>query len=50
MIKKFTCIDAHTCGNPVRLVAAGTALEGADMSEKDSISARIRLDTQRTDV
>jgi len=35
MIKKFTCIDAHTCGNPVRLVAeGGPALYGADMSEK----------------
>lgn len=31
----FECIDAHTCGNPVRLVArGGPALEGADMSAK----------------
>jgi len=31
----FHCIDAHTCGNPVRLVAAGgPELEGKDMSEK----------------
>ncbi|MGL6269426.1 MAG: proline racemase family protein, partial [Chitinophagaceae bacterium] len=31
----FYCIDAHTCGNPVRLVAmGGPALEGNDMSEK----------------
>src|ERR1700733_10715561 len=31
----FTCIDAHTCGNPVRLVAAGgPELSGKDMSEK----------------
>ena len=31
----FQCIDAHTCGNPVRLVAGGgPALEGNDMSEK----------------
>lgn len=31
----FTCIDAHTCGNPVRVVASGgPALEGATMSEK----------------
>lgn len=31
----FFCIDGHTCGNPVRLVAAGgPALEGATMSEK----------------
>lgn len=31
----FHCIDAHTCGNPVRLVkAGGPALEGKDMSEK----------------
>lgn len=31
----FTCIDAHTCGNPVRVVAAGgPALEGNSMSEK----------------
>ena len=31
----FFCIDGHTCGNPVRLVAAGgPALRGASMSEK----------------
>lgn len=31
----FECIDAHTCGNPVRLVAkGGPALEGSNMSEK----------------
>ncbi|MEI8074233.1 MAG: 4-hydroxyproline epimerase [Bacteroidota bacterium] len=31
----FFCIDAHTCGNPVRVVAAGgPALEGNNMSEK----------------
>jgi 4-hydroxyproline epimerase len=31
----FYCIDGHTCGNPVRVVAAGgPALEGNDMSEK----------------
>ena len=33
--KKFFCIDAHTCGNPVRLVAGGGPfLHGKDMSEK----------------
>ncbi|GLQ54762.1 4-hydroxyproline epimerase [Devosia nitrariae] len=31
----FTCIDGHTCGNPVRLVAGGgPSLEGATMLEK----------------
>lgn len=31
----FHCIDAHTCGNPVRVVASGgPALEGPNMSEK----------------
>lgn len=31
----FQCVDAHTCGNPVRLVAeGGPALEGKSMSEK----------------
>ena len=31
----FTCIDAHTCGNPVRVVAeGGPELLGASMSEK----------------
>ena len=31
----FTCIDAHTCGNPGRLVVEGAPiLEGKDMSEK----------------
>ena len=33
--KRFFCIDAHTCGNPVRLVAGGgPLLDGANMSEK----------------
>jgi 4-hydroxyproline epimerase len=33
--KTFFCIDAHTCGNPVRLVAGGGPhLEGKNMSEK----------------
>ena len=31
----FFCIDGHTCGNPVRIVAAGApALPGADMSAR----------------
>lgn len=33
--KKFFCIDAHTCGNPVRLVAGGgPLLVGKSMMEK----------------
>jgi 4-hydroxyproline epimerase len=33
--KTFFCIDAHTCGNPVRVVAGGgPQLEGNSMSEK----------------
>lgn len=35
MRKSFFCIDAHTCGNPVRLVAGGgPLLEGKTMREK----------------
>ena len=35
MRKTFLCIDAHTCGNPVRLVVGGgPVLHGVDMSEK----------------
>jgi len=35
MKKTFFCIDAHTCGNPVRLVAGGgPVLAGNNMSEK----------------
>lgn len=35
MKKTFFCIDAHTCGNPVRLVAGGVPiLTGNNMSEK----------------
>jgi len=35
MKKTFFCVDAHTCGNPVRLVAGGgPTLIGANMSEK----------------
>lgn len=34
-VKSFFCIDAHTCGNPVRLVAGGgPILRGSNMSEK----------------
>jgi len=33
--QSFTCIDAHTCGNPVRLVKeGGPILEGNTMDEK----------------
>ena len=33
--EKFVCIDAHTCGNPVRLVREGApGLSGRNMSEK----------------
>ena len=33
--KRFFCIDAHTCGNPVRLVAGGgPVLNGMNMMEK----------------
>ncbi len=33
--KTFFCVDAHTCGNPVRVVAGGGPnLLGANMSEK----------------
>jgi len=33
--KTFFCVDAHTCGNPVRVVAGGGPnLEGNNMSEK----------------
>jgi len=35
MKKTFFCVDAHTCGNPVRVVAGGGPnLKGANMSEK----------------
>ena len=35
MRKLFQCIDAHTCGNPVRLVAGGgPLLKGESMMEK----------------
>lgn len=35
-MKTFFCIDAHTCGNPVRVVTGGSIphLQGATMSEK----------------
>ena len=33
--KTFFCVDAHTCGNPVRVVTGGGPnLMGANMSEK----------------
>lgn len=34
-VKRFFCIDSHTCGNPVRLVAGGgPILKGKNMAEK----------------
>ena len=34
-VHTFSCLDGHTCGNPVRLVSGGgPRLEGADMLEK----------------
>jgi 4-hydroxyproline epimerase len=34
-VSTFKCIDAHTCGNPVRVVAeGGPQLLGNNMSEK----------------
>ena len=50
--KKFFCIDAHTCGNPVRLVAGGgPILQGNNMSEKRQHFLReYRLDTKGLDV
>ncbi|HKJ32059.1 MAG TPA: 4-hydroxyproline epimerase [Balneolales bacterium] len=34
-VKRFFCIDSHTCGNPVRLVAGGgPILKGKTMAEK----------------
>ncbi|WP_422079337.1 4-hydroxyproline epimerase [Ulvibacterium sp.] len=34
-VYKFDCIDAHTCGNPVRLVkTGGPELKGSNMAEK----------------
>ena len=48
----FFCIDAHTCGNPVRLVAGGgPLLAGATMSEqRQDFLARLRLDPHGADV
>lgn len=44
----FTCLDGHTCGNPVRLVIEGTpALAGTSMSEKRQ-DFLARLDWIRT--
>src|SRR5260370_30171809 len=35
MKSTFFCIDGHTCGNPVRVVAGGApVLEGANMTER----------------
>ena len=35
MNMEFKCIDAHTCGNPVRVITTGHPnLKGVDMSEK----------------
>lgn len=35
MKRTFACIDAHTCGNPVRVVAGGGPfLDGASMAER----------------
>ena len=48
----FSCIDAHTCGNPVRVVAGGgPLLPDVSMAEKRQIFlARARLGPPRPDV
>ena len=48
----FFCIDGHTCGNPVRLVAGGGPhLDGANMIERRAHFLRgVRLDPHRPDV
>ena len=34
-VHTFSCLDGHTCGNPVRLVSGGAPLlKGATMSER----------------
>jgi len=44
----FFCIDGHTCGNPVRLVAGGAPLlESATMSQRRQ-DFRARYDWIRT--
>ncbi len=38
----FSCIDAHTCGNPVRVITSGSPkLIGNTMSEKRQHFKRI---------
>ena len=47
-VSTFFCIDGHTCGNPVRLVAGGgPLLEGASMSARRQ-DFRTRYDWIRT--
>jgi 4-hydroxyproline epimerase len=47
-VNTFFCIDGHTCGNPVRLVAGGgPLLEGASMSARRQ-DFRARYDWIRT--
>ena len=48
----FFCVDAHTCGNPVRVVAGGAPpLPAKTASERRSrFMARLRLDPHRPDV
>ena len=47
----FSCLDGHTCGNPVRLVTGGgPLLEGKTMLERRAhFPARVRLDPHRPD-
>ena len=34
-VHTFSCLDGHTCGNPVRLVSGGVPLlKGATMSDR----------------
>ena len=45
-VHAFSCLDGHTCGNPVRLVTGGAPLlKGTTMSERrQDFMARPRLD------
>ena len=48
-VHTFSCLDGHTCGNPVRLVSGGAPLlKGATMSERRlDFLERPRLDPHR---
>ena len=47
-VHTFSCLDGHTCGNPVRLVSGGAPLlKGATMSERFNVAGALLVSSTK---